>query len=353
MLFTVLSTLLQIIGFIFAFSLLIIVHELGHYFVAKWMRIRVEEFGLGFPPKVKRLFTHKGTEFTLNWIPFGGFVKLEGEDLASEAQALEQQAAAEKKNKGKTKPLITDKERPFYAAPRLARLLVIFAGPLTNFLFGVLIFSMYYSVVGIPAPTNNLLPRIAEVMPNSPASQAGVPVNVELRRLVIDQQTVEVKTAEQALTTIRSAEGKTLKLVTSEVCTVEGCPAPEKTYEVFVRPPSLVNPEERGVGIYIGQAVTPRFYPWYEMPFRGMAEGLRHSVFLSLSIVDQLGQLGQTLFRMRVPDQLASPIRLFSDGQKLGFFSAGLAMWAVFTAIISINLAIFNLLPIPVIDGGR
>ena len=71
---------MSIIIFIIILSALIIVHELGHFLVAKRFGIRVDEFGLGFPPRITKLFTWKGTPFTLNWLPFGGFVKIFGEN---------------------------------------------------------------------------------------------------------------------------------------------------------------------------------------------------------------------------------------------------------------------------------
>ena len=70
---------LVLLQFIFVFGLIVFVHELGHFLVAKLVGVEVEEFGFGYPPRLVRLFTKKGTEFTLNWIPFGGFVRLKGE----------------------------------------------------------------------------------------------------------------------------------------------------------------------------------------------------------------------------------------------------------------------------------
>src|SRR3989344_6169901 len=74
--------------FIIILSALIIVHELGHFLVAKRFGIRVDEFGLGFPPRLMKLFTWKGTPFTLNWLPFGGFVKIFGENPVAEQSSL-------------------------------------------------------------------------------------------------------------------------------------------------------------------------------------------------------------------------------------------------------------------------
>src|SRR3990167_5300818 len=91
---------MSIIIFIIILSVLIIVHELGHFLVDKRFGIRVDEFGLGFPPRAKKLFTWKNTPFTLNWLPFGGFVKIFGENPSSdEAKEIDSESFASK-NRG-------------------------------------------------------------------------------------------------------------------------------------------------------------------------------------------------------------------------------------------------------------
>ncbi|MFZ2763870.1 MAG: site-2 protease family protein, partial [Minisyncoccia bacterium] len=80
---------MSIIIFIIILSALVIVHELGHFLVARFFGIRVDEFGLGFPPRAKELFTWKGTPFTLNWLPFGGFVKIFGESPTEETNSTD------------------------------------------------------------------------------------------------------------------------------------------------------------------------------------------------------------------------------------------------------------------------
>ena len=79
---------MSLIIFLIILSVLVIVHELGHFSVAKFFGIRVDEFGLGYPPRAKKLFRWKGTDFTLNWLPFGGFVKIFGENPVAEQSSL-------------------------------------------------------------------------------------------------------------------------------------------------------------------------------------------------------------------------------------------------------------------------
>ncbi|KKW33796.1 MAG: Membrane-associated zinc metalloprotease, partial [Parcubacteria group bacterium GW2011_GWB1_53_43] len=150
---------MSIIIFIIILSALIIVHELGHFLVAKRFGIRVDEFGLGFPPRITKLFTWKGTPFTLNWLPFGGFVKIFGENPVD-----------------KIADLVTDN---FQSKNRGIQASVLVAGVVGNFLFAWLLISLGF-IAGLPAPDNLSLPVentrtvITTVLPLSPAATAGL-----------------------------------------------------------------------------------------------------------------------------------------------------------------------------------
>ncbi|MDP2641775.1 MAG: site-2 protease family protein, partial [bacterium] len=131
---------MSIIIFIIILSALIVVHELGHFLVARWFGIRVDEFGLGFPPRIAKLFTWKETPFTLNWLPFGGFVKIFGENPPEEPY-LETRFPSEG---------FLSKNRGIQAA-------VLVAGVVGNFLFAWLLISVGF-VSGLPAPAGVSLP---------------------------------------------------------------------------------------------------------------------------------------------------------------------------------------------------
>ena len=116
------------------------VHELGHFFAARFFKVEVEEFGIGFPPRLATLFTSKGTRFTLNWIPLGGFVRPKGENDPSVPGGLA-------------------------AANPWVRLGVLFAGPMMNILLGVILSVIVVYNLGEPDKV-----KIAEISPNSPAA---------------------------------------------------------------------------------------------------------------------------------------------------------------------------------------
>lgn len=147
--------LLTWIAFIAAFAGMILVHEFGHFIVARLCRVEVEEFGIGFPPRAMTLFHWKGTAFTLNWLPLGGFVRPKGENDPSIPGGLA-------------------------AASPWVRLGVLTAGPLMNLLAGVLVYSLIFTQIGVP--DYNVV-TIGWVEAGSPAEQAGLQTDDIIRAL--------------------------------------------------------------------------------------------------------------------------------------------------------------------------
>ena len=140
------SLLIQILELAVGLAALIIIHEFGHFTAARLFKIPVEEFGLGFPPRVATLFTAGGTKFTLNLLPLGGFVRPKGEN---------------------------DPEIPdgLAAANPWKRLGVLIAGPLANLLVGVVLYAMIINRLGAPVPDQV---QVIEIAPGSPAEEAGL-----------------------------------------------------------------------------------------------------------------------------------------------------------------------------------
>ena len=136
------DTLLTIISFILVLGVLVFFHELGHYWVARRNGIVVEEFGLGYPPRAVKLFRYDGTDFTLNWLPFGGFARMKGEDAGDMTPGS------------------------FNAASRGARAATLFAGPAMNFLLAIVLFAASL-IAGSPVPTGS--PRLDVVSPAAAA----------------------------------------------------------------------------------------------------------------------------------------------------------------------------------------
>jgi len=136
-----------IVSFVLVLGILIFFHEMGHYLVARRSGIVVEEFGMGYPPRAAKLFTFQGTDFTLNWIPFGGFARMKGEDASDMSPGS------------------------FNAASALGRALTLVAGPAVNFILAILFFAFSF-MAGFPAPAAT--PQLNQIPAASLAAQVGL-----------------------------------------------------------------------------------------------------------------------------------------------------------------------------------
>ncbi len=322
---------MEIALFILLLSFLVIIHEFGHFFVAKWCGIKVLEFGLGYPPKARTIGTWKGTPFTLNWIPFGGFVRLEGED----EQVVEGKVSA----------------HSIAAKPAWQRLAVILAGAAVNFVFGVIAFAIVFSIMGIPHDLSTA--RIGYVKPGTPAEQAKVPVHVDIIKLSSGTDSIAQPTIEQTIAFIEAHRGQNISLTTTGPCQGTGCQEMAQEFTVYARSQAETPVGEGAMGIGFDEYVFV-FYPWYEMPIRGSLFGTKQALVLGVQIIDGLKQAIVTGFTQRVlPSELSGPVGIVHEAQKSQVFKQGWLAILGFTGMLSVNLAIMNVLPIPALDGGR
>ncbi|MBI2673714.1 MAG: RIP metalloprotease RseP [Candidatus Zambryskibacteria bacterium] len=328
---------MSIIIFIVILSALIIVHEFGHFLVAKRLGIRVDEFGLGFPPLAKKLFTWKGTPFTLNWLPFGGFVKIFGEN------PVEQQL-------GSSTSKYLEVELPsesFQSKNRSIQVAVLVAGVAGNFLFAWFLFSLGF-VVGLPAPEGLALPVknprtvITLVLPTSPAEEAGIKSGDALVSLSRGTEFLPEVAGENI--SPKEATDFIALSVESIVFKVErGGEISEK----IVMPKEGILADRPAVGISMDVIGIAKLGP-----FKALWYGLKTTTGLTLLtgqsimafIIKALGGAADI-------SSITGPVGIVSmvgDARELGFIYL-----LTFTALISINLAVINLLPFPALDGGR
>ena len=324
--------------FIIIFSLLIFLHELGHFLTARRFGVRVIEFGFGLPARLIGVMRMNGTWkvvgssyapqeqdptiYSLNWIPFGGFVKLYGEDKVDEEQG-----------KGS-----------IARAPAWQRIIILSAGVAMNVLFTIALFSVGF-MTGTPsvieddlssrASLRDVRIQIVEVIPNSPASAAHIALGDTIRAV----NGVRVDSIQEFQNTIRSMEGSSLTL------TLESDGARR---EVSVKPEKL--PEGGGVPLVgVGLIRTGVVsYPWHLAVY----EGIRSTYYLAqrliqtfIAILIKLITTGSTQAVISGPVGIAV---LTGEVVHLGFLYV-----VQFAATLSLNLAILNYLPIPALDGGR
>lgn len=344
------SFLLPLLIFILVLSFLIIIHELGHLFTAIWSGVKVYEFGLGYPPRAATLFFWRGVRFSLNWIPFGGFVHMAGEDGDE---------ALEEPSKGKKKAA-TDASAeshngsaggPLYTKSMVKRLLITFGGVMVNALFGIIAFSLFFTLTGIPTLLPNV--RIASVAEGSPAQAAGIPANYEILEIVHGGETSKIETVEQVQEIVQQSAGTPITLSLSGPCELETCQDTRQTVTVTPRRPEEIPAGQGALGVRFLPVVIQKFYPWYEMPVRGTWVGLQQTFGMIQETFRALANIGTQLQKGQVPEDVAGPVGIFSMANQTGILSESVLSVIYFAGVISISLAIMNSLPIPALDGGR
>ena len=322
--------------FLLILSILVLVHEGGHFLAAKKAGIKVEEFGFGYPPRIwaKKIGE---TEYSINAVPFGGFVRLYGDPAEGEVK--------------KTREL----KRSFLGKSKKARTIVILAGGVANFLLGVLVFSIVYSFTGIPQKTENI--KIVGISPGSPAEKGGLKEG-DIVLAVDDEKIGEIADFTKL---ISEKKGKEVKiLIKREV----NNPCQEKVLGggegfscqdgnlLFWLVPRESPPEGEGpLGVVISNIEMVK-YPFWQMPFRGAVEGVKEAFAWGGLIVLSLKKMvGDLVFQGVVPKDVAGPVGIF---QATGMVAkTGVLNILQFLGILSVNLAVLNILPLPALDGGR
>lgn len=314
---------MSLLIFLFILSFLVLIHEFGHFLTAKRQGIKIEEFGIGYPPRALTLLKDKsGTEYTVNWLPFGGFVKLFGEETDS-----------------------TDKQA-FGGKSTWRRLVVVLAGAAVNFVFGVLVFAGIYTYAGVstgrlPWPLGYVV--IQGVANNSPAEKAGLQPEDKIIGVIGRGKQYKITSSDWFMYTVTKFRGETIDLVLKDKAQVS----------VYVRLPNEVPEGQGAVGIEISD-VFIKAYPLYELPVRGAWIGVRSALDYGALLLISLGDMSSRLLsRGEVPADVSGPIGIGYQVQKQGLLDQGFFATINFAAILSINLAIVNILPLPALDGGR
>lgn len=312
-------TLTTVLIFLIVLGVIVFVHELGHFAVAKLFGVKVDEFGLGFPPKILGKKVGE-TEYTLNLIPLGGFVKIMGED-------------------GENR----DDQRSFGSKKIWQRALILSAGVIMNFLLAVALFSFIFfakfpqDVTGVPEdqlPSNieESYVQINGVAEDSPAAEAGL-VSMDRILQVNDYEISKIEEF-QSYTSERKGETVALKI--------------QREGEVFEKN-VLVRADhpEGAVGVSLSSVAVAEY-----SLLGAIKEGFIYALNLSKMIVESFYQLlTDLLYKGSTTMQVSGPVGIVNMTEQAA--QLGLLVLLNFTALISINLAIINILPFPALDGGR
>lgn len=319
---------MTIVLFIAVLFFLILVHELGHFLTAKWARMRVDEFAIGFPP---RLFSIKKTEteYSINLLPIGGYVKIFGEN-------------------GDPEPRSSDDLGSFGSKSRYKQTIVLLAGVTMNVLAAWVIF-IVVAMLGTPTAISEEEWRetgegdlmVTMVLPESPAAAAGIPIGAKISQVQADTANLQETTPTALVEFINQHQDETLSITyvhNSEI----------KTARMAAELAVLENePEQKAVGLATAIVDIKK-----EGLVSAIVTGTVRTYESLIAITVGISSFFASAFTLSANlEEVTGPIGIagmVGDAAEFGFVSL-----LIFTAFISLNLAVINLLPIPALDGGR
>ena len=302
----------------------VFVHEMGHFLVARWCGIRVAAFSIGFGRELGGFTDRHGTRWKFSAVPLGGYVRFEGDENAASIPDPEFLA--------RTPP--SEREGLFHFAPLWKRFAVVAAGPAANFLLAILVFASIFALVGRPY----VVPRAETVLAGSAAERAGiqpgdliVSIDGSTIESFAELQSIIMLAADDTLTVVVDREGSEITLTA----------VPER----LEQPDRLGGTHRIGVlGITAGDFRFER-----DEPLQALAQGVRETGHI---VERTLTYIGRLVRGRESAEQLSGPIRI---GQVSGAVvsSGGLAGLIYLTAVLSVSIGLFNLFPIPMLDGGH
>jgi regulator of sigma E protease len=311
------------VPFVVALMVIVFVHELGHFLVARWCGVTIEAFSIGFGREIAGWHDRHGTRWKLCWVPLGGYVKFEGDaNAASMPGAVDAAVARSPGN--------------FHGKPVWQRAAVVVAGPLANFLLAIAIFAAAYAIVGVPVAE----PRIDAVLPGSAAEKAGILAGDLI--LAVDGRAVDNFADLQESIVTRAGE-KMVILVERGGTTLTLTAIPEMKEE------SDGFGGKFRVGL-LGVRHNPNGDLKYQRygVIKSIEKGADRTWFIVSATFKYLGKL---VSGHEKADQLGGPIAMAKaagDAASVGVFS-----FISVIAFLSVSIGLINLFPIPMLDGGH
>jgi regulator of sigma E protease len=302
------------VAFAIVLGVLVFIHELGHYLAARWCGVHVETFSIGFGRALVSWTDRLGTVWKIAWIPLGGYVKLHGqerpEDVSEEVRAAWQPG------------------RTFHEKRVGARAIVVAAGPVANFLLAAVLFSALIAVVGRSIP----VPVVGEVVADSAAARAGLQVGDRIEAI----GGTPIRRFEEIQRAVAASPGQALQLTVAS-----GGVSRDVT----------VIPDQRDsggrmigvLGIRGGATEYERLSPWEAVP-----AGVAQTWEVAAQTLD--GVWGM-IARNRGTEDIGGPLRIAQLSGQVA--ELGVASLVSFIALLSVNLGLINLFPVPVLDGGH
>lgn len=312
-----------VVSFVIMLAILVLVHEFGHFIAAKKSGVLVEEFGFGLPPRIwGKKFGE--TLYSINLLPIGGFVKVYGEEY-HEVEVKDEEAIPSNL-----------KNRAFINKKPWQKILILTAGIIGNFLLGWVIIS-YLFTQGVPVPVSKVF--VEKVTPNSPAEQAGLLAKDQLVQVIKDGVRYDL-TSPTDLVELSSKYAGTSILIELK--------RDNEVKNVLITPRKNPPKNQGSLGVVISTPYEIKKYAWYQAPFYGLIEASR----LTYTIAHELLKILYQFVTFRgVPTDVAGPVGIAVYSAEAA--KRGLKEWFTLLSLLSLNLAVVNILPFPALDGGR
>ena len=317
---------MQTLLFILVLGVLIFVHEMGHFLFAKLFGVRVDEFGFGYPPRLTKLFRWKGTDFTLNWIPFGGFVKIFGEQDEGEELSAEEKAVA------------------LNHQAIWKQILVMLGGILFNILFAWIIFSgiLFFTKGEVPVSTapegyhfDTTRLVIVHVEEGMPAAESGIQLGDEIKEYYSgDDHVIPQGDTQEFSQFIQKHKGSDIGVIVYR----DG-----KLKDIHLTPEESEGGEKYLVGVSLTRMGEVQL---------GLLDSLRYGAEETFHILKEIVKGFYQLVTGKLsPEAVSGPVGIVKQIGDAAQF--GWVYLLSFTALLSLNLAVLNLIPFPALDGGR
>ncbi len=314
-----------VVIFLVVLSVLVLAHELGHFYTARKFGCKVEEFGLGFPPRIKGLGWRSkktGILYSLNWLPIGGFVKIKGED-------------GESRNDNDS----------FGSKPAWKRAIILAAGVSMNMILAAVFLTIGFGLglpTSLPEDTSELgnvtitdeKIQIYQVAPDLPAAEAGLQLGDEL--LELDGQIVGATSQVAEYMASHDGQEVSIKLLRGD-----------EEVSITLTPEYYEVSGQSVMGVELVKTGLIK-YPWYMLPWKGIEATASLTVAIVVAFYDIIKNL---VIGQPAGVEVTGPVGIAAlTGQMARM---GLVYIMQFMALLSVNLAIINILPIPALDGGR
>lgn len=312
----------SIVGLVVVLSIVVFIHEYGHYIFAIKCGVKVEEFSVGFGKEIWGKTDKRGTRWKVCWVPLGGFCKFFGDDDAASTKQSKIKELSEE-----------DKQNTLLYKNIWQRIAVVIGGPLFNFIFAIFIFTLFFNIRGI----QRFEPIVASLVENSPAEKVGILPNDK----VIKFNNRNIKKFSEIQEELLLNTKTNVDLVierNGEKIIFQISPEKKQSKDTFGN-----DIETSAIGIISKKSKFQKLNIFY-----ASVEAVKYTYNLSASTLKALGQM---IIGQRSLKQLGGPIKIAKysgKSMKNGFASL---FW--FVALISANLGLMNLLPIPALDGGH